>query len=215
MPEGRYVGDKMELKQGLAELRKNEKRNFDQGIDLIVNLKGIDVKKDNVSTIIKIPFNIKDKKVCGFLTKKSNLVKTIFQPDFIKYKDKKLLKNLVKEFDFFIAVASLMPTVATTFGKILGPAGKMPSPQLGILMKEDDESIKQLLDNISTSVKIRVKEASIKIIVGKESMKDEQILANINAFYQGIVSALPNKKENVKNIMIKLTMSKPIKVEIK
>ncbi|MBI2632121.1 hypothetical protein HYW75_03895 [Candidatus Pacearchaeota archaeon] len=182
----------MELKQGLAELRKNEKRNFDQGIDLIVNLKGIDVKKDNVSTIVKIPFNIKDKKVCGFLTKKSNLVKTIFQLDFIKYKDKKLLKNLVKEFDFFIAVASLMP-----------------------LMKEDEESIKQLLDNISTSVKIRVKEASIKIIAGKESMKDEQILANINALYQGIVSALPNKKENVKNIMIKYTMSKPIKVEMK
>ena len=205
----------MELKQALEELRKNEKRKFDQGIDLIVNLKGIDIKKDNISTIVKMPYKIKDKKVCGFLTNKSSLIKTISQPDFIKYKDKKLLKKLVKEFDFFIAIAPLMPSVATTFGKILGPAGKMPSPQLGILMKEDEESIRQLLDNIEKSAKIRVKEASVKIAAGKENMKDEQILANINALYPGIISALPNKKENVKNVMIKLTMSKPIKVEMK
>lgn len=205
----------MELKQALEELRKNEKRKFDQGIDLIVNLKGIDIKKDNIATIVKMPYKIKDKKVCGFLAKKSSLIKTISQPDFIKYKDKKLLKKLVKEFDFFIAIAPLMPSVATTFGKILGPAGKMPSPQLGILMKEDEESIRQLLDNIEKSAKIRVKEASVKIIAGKENMKDEQILANIYALYQGIISALPNKKENVKNVMIKLTMSKPIKVEMK
>jgi ribosomal protein L1 len=33
--------------------------------------------------------------------------------------------------------------------------------------------------------------------------------------YNGIVNALPTKKENVKNVMIKLTMSKPVKVEVK
>jgi|SRR3989338_6034747 len=205
----------MELKQALSELRKNEKRNFNQSIDLIVNLKSIDFKKDSINTIIKIPYKVKEKKVCGFLTKKSNIVKTITQLDFAKYKDKKQLKKIVKEFDFFIAVATLMPAVATTFGKVLGPSGKMPSPQLGILMKEDEENIKQLLVDIDLSVKLRAKEASIKLIAGKESMKDDQILANIDALYQGIVSALPNKKENVKNVMIKTTMSKPIKVEIK
>ncbi|MEK6933511.1 MAG: hypothetical protein AABW75_01390 [Nanoarchaeota archaeon] len=205
----------MELKQALSELRKNEKRNFNQSIDLIVNLKSIDLKKDSINTIIKIPYKVKEKKVCGFLTKKSNIVKTITQLDFVKYKDKKQLKKIVKEFDFFIAAAPLMPAVATTFGKVLGPSGKMPSPQLGILMKEDEENIKQLLISIDLSVKLRAKEASIKLIAGKESMKDDQILANIDALYQGIVSALPNKKENVKNVMIKTTMSKPIKVEIK
>ncbi len=212
---GRDVGDKMELKEALLELRKLEKKKFEQSIDLIVNLKGIDVKKDNISAIIKIPKKIKDKKVCGFLTKKSNLIKSITLPDFPKYKDKKELKELVKEFDFFIAAAQLMPSVATTFGKILGPAGKMPSPQLGVIMKEDDSNIEQVLKNIENSVKIRVKEPSIKIAVGKENMKDEDIISNVNALYEGIVNILPTKKENVKNIMLKLTMSKPIKVEIK
>ena len=205
----------MELKQALSELRKLEKRNFEQGIDLIINLKGIDIKKDNIVTLVSIPNKVKKKKVCGFLTKESALVKTIYSSDFIKYRDKKLLKNLVKEHDFFIAVPQLMPSIATTFGKILGPVGKMPSPQLGVLTKEDDSSIKQLLEKIEKSIKIRVKELSVKVSIGKESMTDENIIANAGAVYSGLVNVLPTKKENVKNVMLKLTMSKPIKVEIK
>jgi large subunit ribosomal protein L1 len=124
------------------------------------------------------------------------------------------LKNLVKEYDFFIAAAPLMPAVATTFGKVLGPAGKMPSPQLGIVPNEEEKSIKALLERIDKSMKIRVKEAAIKVLVAKESMPDEKILENIQTIYRGIVSALPVKKDNVKKVMIKLTMSKPIQVEI-
>ncbi len=205
----------MELKEALNELRKEEKRKFNQSIDLIVNLRGMDTKRENLSAIITIPHKIKEKKVCGFLNEKTDLVKVITKLDFPKYKDKKPLKNLVKEFDFFIASASLMPSVATTFGKILGPAGKMPSPQLGVLVNEDEKTIKNVLEKISNSIKIKLKEASIKTAVAKEGMKDEEILENILAVYNGIANSLPNKKENIKNIMIKTTMGKPVKVEIK
>jgi large subunit ribosomal protein L1 len=205
----------MDVKQALAELRKLEKRKFDQSIDLLISLKGVDPKKDNIAAIVDIPHKIKDKKVCGFLDKKTEIVKTISKLDFPKYKDKKALKNLVKEYDFFIAAAPLMPAVATTFGKVLGPAGKMPSPQLGILPVEDENAIRNLLERISKSIKLRVKEAAIKVSVGKESMSDEQIIANASAVYSGLVNALPVKKDNVRKVMIKLTMSKPIQVEIK
>jgi len=205
----------MELKEALAELRKLEKRKFDQGVDLIVNLKGIDVRRDNISAVITIPHKFKEKKVCGFLTKKSSLVTTVTQPDFAKYKDKKELKNLVKKYDFFIGVAPLMPSVATAFGKALGPAGKMPSPQLGIIATETDAAIQNVLEKINKAVKIRAKEASIKIVAGKESMSDEQLEENLKAIYNGIVEALPTKRENVKSVMVKLTMSKPIRVEMK
>jgi len=205
----------MEIKQALAELRKLEKRKFDQSIDLLISLKGIDPKKDNIAAIVDIPHKIKDKKVCGFLDKKTEIVKTISKLDFPKYKDKKALKKLVKEYDFFIAAAPLMPAVATTFGKVLGPAGKMPSPQLGILPVEDENAIRNLLERISKSIKLRVKEAAIKVSVGKESMSDEQIIANASAVYSGLVNALPVKKDNVRKVMIKLTMSKPIQVEMK
>ena len=205
----------MEVKQALAELRNLEKRKFEQSVDLIVSLKGIDPKKDNIATIVTLPHQVKEKKVCGFLTKKSEIVRTITNLDFPKYRDKKTLKNLIKEFDFFIAAAPLMPAVATNFGKILGPAGKMPSPQLGILLVEDEKAIKALIDRISTSMKLRVKEAAIKVSVGREGMSDEDIVDNINAVYNGLINALPVKKDNVKKVMIKLTMSKPVKVEMK
>src|SRR3989338_2831879 len=205
----------MELKEALQELRKQEKKNFDQSVDLIINLKDIDVKRDNIAAVINIPHKIKDKKVCAFLTKKSEKVPTITSLEFAKYKDKKSLKNLVKEYDFFIAAAKLMPSVATTFGKVLGPTGKMPSPQLGVLMQEEDAAITALLTKIDTAVKIRVKEPSVKLSIGKQGMSDEDIMANIQAIYQGLVAALPVKKDNVKSVLVKLTMGKPLKVEMK
>jgi ribosomal protein L1 len=51
----------MELKQALAELRKIEKKKFDQSIDLLVSLKGIDPKRDNITAIVDVPNKIKDK----------------------------------------------------------------------------------------------------------------------------------------------------------
>jgi large subunit ribosomal protein L1 len=209
------VGGHMKLNEALAKIKKGKERKFEQSVDLIINLKGVNSKKDNVNVVVKIPNKIKDKKVCGFLTEKSNLVDSITELDFPKYgKDKKLLAGLVKKYDYFIAVGKLMPKVATVFGKVLGPVGKMPSPQLGILMQENEKSIQEQLDKIAESLKIRMKEASIKVIIGKEKMDDEKIIENITAVYNSIENALPKKKENVKNVMIKLTMSKPEKVEI-
>lgn len=205
----------MNLQDAIKELRKNEKRKFEQGVDLIVNLRGVDVKRENISAVVSIPNKIKDKRVCGFLTKKTDLVNTITQPDFARYKEKKDLKKLIKQYDFFIAAAKLMPAVATNFGKVLGPAGKMPSPQLGVLMQEEDNTIKQVLERIAKSIKIRLKEPSAKILIGREGMSDEQLIQNIEAVYAGLVNALPTKKENVKSVMLKLTMSKPVRVEIK
>lgn len=204
----------MKLHEAIAELRKNEKRKFDQSIDLIVNLKGIDMKRDSVNGVFEVPHKIKDKKVCAFFNEKSNVVKTITKPEFARFKEKKDLRKLVGQYDFFIASAPLMPLVAATFGKALGPAGKMPSPQLGIVTQENDKIIEDLLKKISKSIKIRGKEPSIKVMIGKENMDDKQVLENIEAAYRGIINLLPNKKENVKSVMIKLTMTKPVKVEM-
>jgi large subunit ribosomal protein L1 len=204
----------MKVQEALAELRKEKGAKFDQTVELIINLKGIDSKKDQVNFIINLPHKIKDKRVCGFLTEKSKIVDSISEIQFSKYSEKKELKKLVKNYDYFIAAAKLMPKVATNFGKVLGPAGKMPSPQLGILPIENEQTIKATLEKINSSLKIRLKEASLKIAVGKQSMSDEHIVQNINAVYHAAISALPKKKENFKNAMIKFTMTKPYRVEI-
>ncbi len=207
--------NKEKILESLKNLRENKKkRNFDESLDLIINLKDFDIKKNSVNLFLELPHKVKDRKIAAFLNKKSNVVDTITKEDFDKYKDKKEIKKLVKNYDFFIASANLMPQVASTFGKFLGPAGKMPSPQIGIIREETEKEIKNAIEKFDKIVRIKSKEPSLKFCVGKESMKDEEIAENIIKAYNTILDNLPKKKENVKNVKIKFTMSKPIKVEV-
>jgi len=205
---------KEEIVKAIAELRKGKERKFDQTVDFIINLKKFDLKKDAINLIVNLPFKIKDKKVCAFLEVKNKDIETITPEQFKTYSEKTALKKLVKKYDFFIAQASLMPKVATTFGRFLGPAGKMPSPQLGIIMKVDKSGIEEVMKKINNSTKIRTKESSIKLAVGKQSMKDEEIAENAITVYDTILKVLPRDKENVKNIELKFTMTKPQKIVI-
>lgn len=205
-----------DLKDALVKLRAESKeRKFDQTVDLIVNLQKFDVRKNSINSVVTVPNKIKDKKVCAFLEVKSNLVDTITKEEFKKYTDKKSLKNLVKRYDFFMAQASVMPAVATTFGRFLGPSGKMPSPQLGILVNADEKSINEVKSKVNNSIKVKTKETSFKTAIGKTSMKDEEIIGNILTLYNVMIKELPRDKENIRNVEIKFTMSKPIKIRIR
>ena len=206
---------KKDLEKALAELRKGEERKFDQTVDLIINLQKFDLKKNQINLFVNVPFKIKNKKIGAFLEVENSNVETITPEHFKKYTDKKELKNLVKKFDFFIAQASVMPRVATTFGKVLGPAGKMPSPQLGILMDANAKEIEEIKKKIENSVKIRIKESSIKLAIGKQSMKDSEIIENILSVYNAVIKVLPKEVDNVKNVEVKFTMTKPQKVHIR
>src|SRR3989344_157357 len=204
-----------DLKKAIEELRKEEKRKFEQTVDLIINLQKFDVKKNQINIFVQVPHNVKKKKIAGFFETTQKGVDTIVKNDFRIYSDKKELKKLVKKYDFFISQASLMPSVATTFGRVLGPASKMPSPQLGIIMNPDKKSIHELVSKINQSVRIKVKEASIKVPVGKENMKDEEIISNIVTIYNALLKVLTKEKENIKNVELKFTMTKPVKIKIR
>lgn len=206
---------KEQLKKALEELRKTKEKKFNQTVDLIVNLQKFDLKKNQVNLFVNVPHKIKDKKIAGFLEVKNSKIDTVIPDSFKKYNNKNLLKKLVKKYDFFIAQASIMPKVATTFGRVLGPAGKMPSPQLGIVANVNDKIIEDLKNKINSSAKIKTKEASIKLSIGKQDMKDEDIIENIMAIYNALIKVLPRDKENIKNVEIKFTMTKPKKINIR
>ena len=199
--------------EALKKLRQTEKKvKFSQTVDLIINLKNFDAKKEAFNIFIELPHKIKDKKIAGFLEKKSSLIDSITKEEFVMNKEKADIKSLVKKYDFFIANAKLMPVVATSFGRVLGPVGKMPSPQLGVLMTENDHEIKKLIDKINSNTRIRVKESSIKLAIGNEAMKDESLAENTVLVYNKVLENLKRGTDNIRNIMIKLTMDKPIKI---
>jgi len=204
-----------QLQEAFKSLRESKERKFDETADLVINLQKFEVKRNQVNLATTVPHKIKEKKICAFLEARNPNVDCVIKEEFSKYKDKKLVKQLVDKYDFFIAQASVMPLVASTFGRVLGPVGKMPSPQLGLLINADDKAIQEIKEKINNSIKIKTKECSIKVPIGKRSMKDEDIIENINSLYHAILKELPRDKENIKNIEVKFTMSKPIKIKIR
>ena len=199
----------------IKELRKiSIKRKFDQTVDLIINLKDFDVKRESVNLLVMLPYVAKKKKICAFFETASIIPTYAITKKEIERLDEKGIKEFAKDYDIFIASAKLMPTIASKFGRVLGPMGKMPDPKIGaVLPNESDATVTAIVKKLSSSIKIRVKEPSIKLSIGKESMPDEQIAENAQTIYDKMVIALPRKKENIRSVMLKFTMSKPIKIK--
>ncbi|ENO12050.1 ribosomal protein L1 [Thermoplasmatales archaeon SCGC AB-539-C06] len=105
-----------------------------------------------------------------------------------------------------------MPKVAASFGKILGPKGKMPNPKAGCVVPPN-ANLKVLYERLQKLIKLSAKVMPMmQCIVGKEDSKDEEVADNIFTIYDSLVHHLPGGKNNIKNVLLKLTMSKPIKL---
>ena len=198
----------------------SKKRNFNQAFDLIITLKNLNLKKqeENVDLFLNLPHSRgKQLKICALVDDNLEAKAKIFDHvvnanTFKKYEDPKLAKKLASSYDLFIAQANLMGQIATAFGKILGPKGKMPNPKSGavVLPTADMEALKI---RFSKLVRLQTKkEPIIKTSIGSVAMKDEDISANILAAYNALVHALPQEQGNIKEVMLKLTMSPRVKL---
>jgi large subunit ribosomal protein L1 len=212
-----------EIIQKLKELKEKEKkRKFSQTVDLIVTLKDLNLKKpeDQVEFFGSLPHKTGKKvRVCALVgpelaDKAKEACDTVVkQQDFAKYKDKKSIKQLANKHDYFIAQADIMTKVAASFGRVLGPKGKMPNPKAGCILPPK-AAVKPLVERLRNTVKVSAKKhPMIQTIIGKEDMKEEEIAENLLSIYDQIIHHLPKERHNVKNVLIKLTMGKPVKIE--
>lgn len=211
--------DKDKVLETLKVVRENSrKRNFNQTFDLIINFKELDLKKKNVDVFLNLPYPSRNIRVCGIVGEelgkkaKESCDEVILENELKKYSDKRLVKKLAKNCDFFIAQANLMGQIASIFGRVLGPLGKMPNPSLGGVLVPNAE-VRPVVDKFKKSLRLMTKkEPIIKCAIGKEDMKDEEIIENFSTIYDHIVHDLPKGEHNVKSVLIKLTMGKPVKV---
>ena len=208
--------DKELIANTLKKLKGNSpKKNFKQSIDLIINLKGLDLKKaeHNLNLFITLPHGTgKTISVCALvdadMESKAKEVcnEVILSDQFARFKGKADIKKLAGKHDFFIAQASIMPKIATVFGRFLGPRGKMPNPKLGSIVPPN-ANIKPLCEKLTKTVNLVTKnEPTLKCRVGQEDTPDDALIDNILAIYNSVIPKLPNEKHNVKSVMIKLTM---------
>ncbi len=202
----------------LKKLRKDsKKRNFDQTVDLIVNLKDVD-KKNSFDAYLSLPHNLgKGVKICAIVDSEyekqaKTLTDKVITKEMLLKLEAKEVSKLAKEYDIFLSQSSLMGQTATMLGRILGPLGKMPNPKTGgVLMPGAD--LKASVDKFRKNIRIRNRnEAIIKVSIGKESFDDNMLAENANAVYESIVHVLPNGEANIKDIIIKFTMSEPVKI---
>jgi large subunit ribosomal protein L1 len=208
---------KEDFLHALQNLRKDsKKRKFSQTVDLIVNLEEVDTKF-NLDTYVHMPHDSgKGVKICAVvdtLAKQAEeLVDKVVNKEELGKLDAKQVSQIAKDYDIFIAEASLMGQLATVLGRTLGPLGKMPNPKAGGVVMPD-EDMKANVSKFKSDLRLKNKaEAIVKVVLGKEDFEDEKLVENGVAVYDAIVHALPHAERNVKNVLIKFTMSKPVRV---
>ena len=208
--------DKELIANTLKKLKENSpKKNFKQSLDLIINLKGLDLKKaeHNVNLFVTLPHGTGKKiSVCALVdadmeSKAKEICNEVILSDqFARFKGKAEIKKLANKHDFFIAQASIMPKIAPVFGRFLGPRGKMPNPKLGSIVPPN-ANIKPLCEKLTKTVNLVTKnEPTLKCRVGQEDTPDDALVDNVLTIYNSVIPKLPNENHNVKSVMLKLTM---------
>jgi len=203
----------MAILEQIKKLRESsKKRNFNQKLDLIIILKDIDLKKaesqlDELVVLPKIPGKPSSITLFADSVKKLDDTRVISGEEIARLaENKKELKKIIKETSIFLSEPKLMPVVGKHLGKFLAPVGKMPKPIVG--------DIKKTVTDFVSAIKVKTtKQPSIQLCIGSEDMKDEDIAQNINTVLNFLKAKLSKGKNNISIVYLKLTMSKPMKLE--
>jgi large subunit ribosomal protein L1 len=218
-------GVKMRQKDAIEAVKKAKelakKRNFTQSVEMMINFTGLDMKKpqNQVSVRVDLPHSTgKGSGKIAIFTKTEKFEEQVKGKADLVIKEneiEKLSKNKAKvaelvEYDALFAEGPAMLTVAKFLGQQLATKGKMPKPVLNI------NSFDEVLAKAKTQVTVTNKKGKfmpvVQTVVGKEDMKDEEIVENMLSVYETVMPTLPQKKQNIKNVYVKLTMGSPVKV---
>lgn len=199
---------------------KAKKRKFKESMEIIVNLKGIDLKKGGkqLNLDVTLPHAVGEAaQICiigsgnfAFRARQAGAAK-VLEPDEIERleTDKEAAKTLAEEMNFFISQADVMPLVGRVLGPYLGPRGKMPRPV------PPNADLKKMLSEFSSSVKLRMrKNLVIQVKVGERSMEPKLVAENIQVVINSLEKNLDRGMQNIQSIFTKTTMGPAIKIEM-
>ena len=180
-----------------------------------MNFKDIDVKKGfALNEVVQLPKTSSPATVCimatgdmGQKAKKANADAVIGTEELDKFAtNKRESRKFINKYDFFLADTKVMPVVGKTLGQLLGPRGKMPTPV------PFNAPIESFLERFRSSIKVRTRASlSMSCKIGDETMEDADLAINAHAILSAVEKKLPNGERNIRRIMIKTTMGKPVK----
>lgn len=205
------------MEEAVSLLKSMQAAKFDETVELALNL-GVDPKKGDqiVRGSVVLPHGLggKSRSVLVFAEGEKAKEAEIAGADFVGGQD--LVKKVEggwTEFDVAIAVPAMMRFVGR-LGRVLGPAGKMPSPKAGTVTDDVARAVKEYK---AGKVEYRVDAgASVHAPIGKRSFDEGKIRDNILAFVDSIRAQKPGTSKGVyiRSVTLSSTMSPGIALDI-
>ncbi|MGA2665012.1 MAG: 50S ribosomal protein L1 [Nitrososphaerales archaeon] len=208
----------------LAELvkkgKESKERKFPESFESVVTFKDVDPKKTdlNINETVYLPHPGSHKSTICFigsgdllLRAKNAGVEGALEPSQLENfaGNKKEAKKLARQYDFFLADTSLMPRIGKILGTSLGPKGKIPTPV------PPNAPIEAMITRTRTAVRVRSRATlAVAAKVGDRKLSDADVADNILAMVQAVQKKLPNGERNIRSVIVKTTMGKPVKSKV-
>lgn len=202
------------LKAVESALEDSEPRNFEQSVDLALNLRNVDLgdPQNRIEEEVVLPRGRgRQAKVAVFAEGERALnaegvADLVYEPEEIEElaEDDRESRKVAKDHDFFVAEAPLMPTIGRTLGPVLGPRGKMPDPL------DPGDEIVPVIENLKDSVRLRSQEdRTFHCKVGMESMDVEDLADNVDAVLRRVTRNFDRGELHLDRVFVKTTMGPP------
>jgi len=204
------------LDEAVGILKQHAKAKFDETIEVAMNL-GVDPRHSDqmVRGVVLLPNGTgKNVRVAVFAKDKKADEARAAGADIVGADDlAEQIQAGVMDFDRVIATPDMMALVGR-LGKVLGPRGLMPNPELGTVTPDVAGAVKAAKGG---QVEFRAEKAGIVHGgIGKASFSEEALAQNIRAFADAVIKAKPAgaKGTYVKKVSLTSTMGPGVKIDV-
>ncbi|WP_421909306.1 50S ribosomal protein L1 [Methanolacinia petrolearia] len=206
------------LKAVYEAVEKAPKRNFQESMEISINLKNLDMAqpKNRIDETMILPKGTgKTVKIAvlgkGDITTqaKAASVDLIIGPEEIERLggEPREARKMAEEYNFFLAETAVMPLVGRYLGTRLGPRGKMPQPV------PPGMDVGPIVERLRNSVKFRTKDKmTFHVRVGSTGMSPEDVAENIDAIMKKVESSLASGSMNVRSVYVKTSMGPAVRL---
>ena len=207
-----------EAVQGILAYSTENKRNFQETVELQIVLKNYDPVRDKrFSGTIKLPVAPRAKfSVCILGNQKHCDEAKAAGIDHLNVdaltkmkKSNKLVKKLANQYHAFLASADLIKKIPRILGPGLNKAGKFPSV-LG-----NNDNLVEKVNEQKSSIKFQLKSKKNMVLgvpVGNVGMTEQEIINNASLSINFLVSLLKKNWQNIRKLYVKSSMGPPFRV---
>ena len=209
-------GKRYSIEDALTLIKECATANFDESIDVSVNL-GVDAKKSdqNVRGAVVLPNGTGKTVRVAVFTQGDNVAKAeAAGADVVGMED--LMKSMQDgdlDYDVVIASPDAMGVVGR-LGQVLGPRGLMPNPKVGTVTPDVATAV-----NNAKAGQVRYRTDKAAIVhagIGKASFDVKALSENITALMEALKKAKPSSAKGVyfKKLSVSSTMGAGVAVDL-